>query len=182
VAAVPRRNLCRRRPASRTSHGVIPPCSKSPCIDTIPFCRLPPASQRQSADRQLATGDTPASQPSTPPQDDAQEPDSRETSTTTPALAVRERGISRLPQLSGEDLEKFAQLLLLFVLRRSGQVSRVELVRSSGSKVLDKEAWEAVLNPSPLDPFPPQIPEDESHIRARFTYVLEAASQRTRLH
>jgi hypothetical protein len=46
----------------------------------------------------------------------------------------------------------------------------------------DKEAWEAVLNASPFDPFPPQIQQEELHIRARFTYVLEAASQRARVH
>ena len=72
------------------------------------------------------------------------------------------------------------QLLLLFVLQRSGQVSRVELLRSSGSKVLDKQAWEAVLNASPFEPFPPHIQREELHIRARFTYVLEAASPRMR--
>jgi protein TonB len=73
------------------------------------------------------------------------------------------------------------QLLLLFVLHRSGQVSRVELLRPSGSRILDKEAWEAVLNASPFDPFPPHMAEEELRIRARFTYTLEETSQRTRV-
>jgi periplasmic protein TonB len=199
-----------------------------------------PLSQNQSAGQQLAPEADPGSQPSTRSQNDTQEPDGRETSVTTQPLDGQGRGISRLPQLSDEDLEKFArlphpegrrtgrpfsgidtaislnttevkylsyfthlkqkidrawsypveattqgihgQLVLFFVLRRSGQVSRVELLRSSGSKLLDKEAWEAVLNVGPFDPFPPQIPEEELHIRARFTYVLETASQRTRVH
>jgi periplasmic protein TonB len=71
------------------------------------------------------------------------------------------------------------QLLLLFILQRSGQVKMVELLRSSGSKVLDKEAWEAVINASPFDPFPLQIPQEELHIRARFSYVLDTTQQQT---
>jgi protein TonB len=71
------------------------------------------------------------------------------------------------------------RLVLLFVLQRSGQVKRVELLRSSGSKVLDKEAWDAVTNAAPFDPFPPQIPQEELQIRARFSYILEAAQQQT---
>ena len=69
------------------------------------------------------------------------------------------------------------QLLLLFILQRTGQVKRVELLRSSGSQVLDKEAWNAVIDTSPFAPFPAQIPQEELHIRARFSYVLDAAQQ-----
>jgi TonB family protein len=71
------------------------------------------------------------------------------------------------------------QLLLLFVLQRSGHVKRVELLRSSGSQVLDKEAWDAVTNAAPFDSFPPHISQEELHIRARFSYVLEPAQQQT---
>jgi protein TonB len=73
------------------------------------------------------------------------------------------------------------QLVLLFVLQRSGQVSGVELLRSAGAKVLDQTAWEAVLKASPFDPMPPQIPGEELRIRARFTYVLEDTAPRTRM-
>jgi protein TonB len=73
------------------------------------------------------------------------------------------------------------QLLLLFVLQRSGRVKSIELLRSSGFKVFDKEAWDAVINAGPFDPFPPHIPQDELRIRARFSYVLEAVEQRTTL-
>jgi protein TonB len=65
------------------------------------------------------------------------------------------------------------------VLQRSGQLKRVELLRSSGSKVLDKEAWDAVTTAAPFDPFPPHIPQEELQIRARFSYVLEPAQQQT---
>jgi protein TonB len=73
------------------------------------------------------------------------------------------------------------QLVLLFVLQRSGQVRRVELLRSAGAKVLDQTAWEAVLNASPFDPVPPQIPGEELRIHARFTYLLEDTTPRTRM-
>jgi periplasmic protein TonB len=73
------------------------------------------------------------------------------------------------------------QLHLKFVLRRSGQVKVVELLRSSGYKVLDKEAWDAVVNAGPFESFPPTIPDEELHITARFTYVLDETVQRTRV-
>jgi periplasmic protein TonB len=73
------------------------------------------------------------------------------------------------------------QLHLRFVLRNDGQVKTVELLRSSGYKVLDKEAWDAVVNAGPFGPFPPTIPDDELNITARFTYVLDETAQRTRM-
>jgi protein TonB len=73
------------------------------------------------------------------------------------------------------------QLHLKFVLRRNGQVKNVELLRSSGVKVLDKEAWDAVVNAGPFESFPQTIPDDELHITARFTYVLDEAVQRIRM-
>jgi protein TonB len=73
------------------------------------------------------------------------------------------------------------QLHLKFTLRNDGQVKTVELLRSSGYKVLDKEAWDAVVNGGPFGPFPPTIPDDELHITARFTYVLDETAQRMRM-
>jgi periplasmic protein TonB len=73
------------------------------------------------------------------------------------------------------------QLHLKFILRSDGQVKTVELLRSSGFKVLDKEAWDAVVNAGPFGPFPPTISDDELHITARFTYVLDETAQRIRM-
>jgi outer membrane biosynthesis protein TonB len=67
----------------------------------------------------------------------------------------------------------------LFFRDPSSEQSRVELLRSSGSKVLDTEAWDAVTNAAPFDPFPPQIPQEELQVRARSSYILEAAQQQT---
>ena len=73
------------------------------------------------------------------------------------------------------------QLHLKFVLARNGQVKSVELLRSSGFKVLDKEAWDAVVNGAPFGPFPPTIVDEELQITARFSYVLDEAMRRTRM-
>jgi TonB family protein len=71
------------------------------------------------------------------------------------------------------------QLLLLFILQRSGQIKVVELLRSSGFKALDKEAWDAIMTAGPFEPFPAHLPQDELHIRARFSYTLDTVEQRT---
>jgi protein TonB len=70
------------------------------------------------------------------------------------------------------------QLLLLFVLQRSGQVKGVEFLRPSGFEVLDRHAWDAVVKAGPFDPIPSHIPQDELRIRARFTYILDTERQR----
>jgi protein TonB len=73
------------------------------------------------------------------------------------------------------------QLYLKFVLNRSGEVKNVELLRSSGYKVLDKEAWDAVINAGPFGGFPPTIPDDELQITARFTYAIDDMGRGTRV-
>jgi protein TonB len=73
------------------------------------------------------------------------------------------------------------QLYLKFVLNRSGEVKNVELLRSSGYKVLDKEAWDAVINAGPFGGFPPTIPDEELHITARFTYAIDEMGRGTKV-
>jgi protein TonB len=90
-----------------------------------------------------------------------------------------ERAWSYPPDAISKGLQ--GQLHLKFVVRNDGQVKVVELLRSSGYKVLDKEAWDAVVSAGPFEAFPPTIPDDELHITARFTYVLDEAAQRVRM-
>jgi len=90
-----------------------------------------------------------------------------------------ERGWSYPPEAISKGLQ--GQLHLKFIVRNDGQVKIVELLRSSGYKVLDKEAWDAVASAGPFEAFPPTIPDDELHITARFTYVLDEAAQRVRM-
>jgi protein TonB len=90
-----------------------------------------------------------------------------------------ERAWSYPPDAISKGLQ--GQLHLKFVVRNDGQVKVVELLRSSGYKVLDKEAWDAVVSAGPFEAFPSTIPDDELHITARFTYVLDEAAQRVRM-
>jgi TonB family protein len=62
------------------------------------------------------------------------------------------------------------ELLLDFVVGRNGRVEKVELLRSSGYKVLDDEALNAVRKASPFGPIPKDYDVPELLIRGRFIY------------
>ncbi|GEM_PF-1139858 len=61
---------------------------------------------------------------------------------------------------------------ILFVIDRSGQLKEVKLLKSSGFSILDKEAERALRAAAPFGPFPPDWPDKELRIRARFIYRL----------
>ena len=63
------------------------------------------------------------------------------------------------------------ELTLDFVIARSGKVNSVELVRSSGSKLLDDEAIRSIRVAAPFDPIPAQYKIPSLQIRGRFVYV-----------
>ena len=63
------------------------------------------------------------------------------------------------------------ELTLDFVIARSGKVDSVELVRSSGSKILDDEAIRSIRVAAPFDPIPAGYKIPSLHIRGRFVYV-----------
>jgi protein TonB len=63
------------------------------------------------------------------------------------------------------------ELTLDFVIARSGTVNSVELVRSSGSKILDDEAIRSIRKAAPFDPIPAQYKIPSLLIRGRFVYV-----------
>jgi protein TonB len=63
------------------------------------------------------------------------------------------------------------ELTLDFVIARSGAVNSVELVRSSGSKILDDEAIRSIRKAAPFDPIPAQYKIPALQIRGRFVYV-----------
>ncbi len=212
-----------------------PPPRRQEAAKAIP--QSPPKPGRKPPEipepKRVAKLPKPAEPTPTPP---PQEPTPQARPAVESPLAPEQRTLPRLgrvPLLSGEDLEKYAQvrssdqhsasggpvsldtkelkylsyfahikrriervwtypqdaianslqgqLHLKFVLRSDGQVKTVELLRSSGYKVLDKEAWDAVANAGPFGPFPPTIPDDELHITARFTYVLDETVQRVRM-
>ena len=63
------------------------------------------------------------------------------------------------------------ELTLDFVIARSGKVDSIELVRGSGSKILDDEAIRSIRKAAPFDPIPAQYKIPSLLIRGRFVYV-----------
>src|SRR3990172_516454 len=63
------------------------------------------------------------------------------------------------------------ELTLDFVIARSGTVNSIELIRSSGSKILDDEAIRSIRKAAPFDPIPAQYKIPSLLIRGRFVYV-----------
>jgi len=63
------------------------------------------------------------------------------------------------------------ELTLDFVIARSGAVNSIELVHSSGSKILDDEAIRSIRKAAPFDPIPKDYNIPSLQIRGRFVYV-----------
>lgn len=63
------------------------------------------------------------------------------------------------------------ELTLDFVIARSGKVDSIELVRGSGSKILDDEAIRSIRKAAPFDPIPTQYKIPSLLIRGRFVYI-----------
>ncbi|MFH0810019.1 MAG: cell envelope integrity protein TolA [Pseudomonadota bacterium] len=69
-------------------------------------------------------------------------------------------------------------LMLMFSVENSGQVSRVSLLKSSGNASLDESAVSAVRTAGPFAPMPEQMGLARLHVRASFCYQLaESAPQ-----
>jgi protein TonB len=63
------------------------------------------------------------------------------------------------------------ELTLDFVIARSGKVDSIELIRGSGSKILDDEAIRSIRKAAPFDPIPTQYKIPSLQIRGRFVYI-----------
>jgi len=63
------------------------------------------------------------------------------------------------------------ELTLDFVIARNGMVNSIQLVRSSGSKILDDEAIRSIRTAAPFDPIPADYKIASLQIRGRFVYV-----------
>ena len=66
------------------------------------------------------------------------------------------------------------KLVLLFSVERSGRVSRVELLASSGDAGLDRSALAAVRRVSPFDPMPRGMDLSRLNVKAGFCYRVAA--------
>lgn len=65
------------------------------------------------------------------------------------------------------------QLLLVFTIAKSGKLEGVQLVDSSGHRILDAAAERAVREAAPFNPLPDRMHRDYLRIRAAFRYITD---------
>jgi TonB family protein len=91
----------------------------------------------------------------------------------TYAQAIKERiaGQWKYPQEARrKKLE--GRLVALFSLDREGALTRMDITKSSGHEVLDREAERAVRSAAPFPPFPSTITVSRLNINVSFDYTL----------
>jgi len=91
----------------------------------------------------------------------------------TYAQAVKERiaGQWKYPQ-EARKKKLEGRLVALFSLNREGALTRMEITRSSGHEVLDREAERAVRSAVPFPPFPTTVTVSRLNINVSFDYTL----------
>ena len=91
----------------------------------------------------------------------------------TYAQAIKERiaGQWKYPQEARKKRME-GRLVALFSLNREGALTRMEIIRSSGHEVLDREAERAVQSAAPFPPFPSTVPVSRLNINVSIDYTL----------
>ena len=91
----------------------------------------------------------------------------------TYAQAIKERiaGQWKYPQ-EARKKKLEGRLVALFSLNREGALTRMEITRSSGHEVLDREAERAIQSAAPFPPFPSTITVSRLNINVSFDYTL----------
>lgn len=91
----------------------------------------------------------------------------------TYAQAIKERiaGQWTYPQ-EARKKKLEGRLVALFSLNREGALTRMEITRSSGHEVLDREAERAIQSAAPFPPFPSTITVSRLNINVSFDYTL----------
>ncbi len=69
-------------------------------------------------------------------------------------------------------------LVINFVIARSGQLQSIELVDGSGHKILDEEAKRAIRAAAPFDPIPAEYKIPDLRIRGHFVYEMHTLKLR----
>lgn len=122
--------------------------------------------------------DTDISKPEAPPasSEDTQDTISLDTEDkryVTYAQAIKERiaGQWKYPQ-EARKKKLEGRLVAIFSLNREGALTRMEITRSSGHDVLDREAERAVQSAAPFPPFPSTITVSRLNINVSFDYTL----------
>ena len=125
--------------------------------------------------------DTDIAKPEEPPASKSSSDESQETISldtedkryVTYAQAIKERiaGQWKYPQ-EARKKKLEGNLVALFSLNREGALTRMEITRSSGHEVLDREAERAVQSAAPFPPFPSTITVSRLNINVSFDYTL----------
>ena len=91
----------------------------------------------------------------------------------TYAQAIKEKiaGQWKYPQ-EARKKKLEGRLVALFSLNREGALTRMEITRSSGHEVLDREAERAVQSAAPFPPFPSTVTVSHLNINVSFDYTL----------
>jgi TonB family protein len=91
----------------------------------------------------------------------------------TYAQAIKERiaGQWKYPQ-EARKKKLEGRLVALFSLDREGALTRMDITKSSGHEVLDREAERAVRSAAPFPPFPSTIMVSRLNINVSFDYTL----------
>jgi len=70
------------------------------------------------------------------------------------------------------------ELQLVFTVNKSGVLTYIQLVESSGFPILDAEALRAVKAAAPFSPFPSQLGDEPWNVRASFRYYASPRYRR----
>jgi TonB family protein len=91
----------------------------------------------------------------------------------TYAQAIKERiaGQWKYPQ-EARKKKLEGRLVALFSLNKEGALTRMDITKSSGHEVLDREAERAVRSAAPFPPFPSTITVSRLNINVSFDYTL----------
>ncbi|MEO5377040.1 MAG: energy transducer TonB [Magnetococcus sp. DMHC-6] len=81
-----------------------------------------------------------------------------------------EQGWSYPTQAKEENLH--GSLFIAFTINKEGQLEKIELIRSSGSPILDQAALAAVKNAAPFPPLPNSWNLDRVRIKTTFEYIM----------
>jgi TonB family protein len=125
--------------------------------------------------------DTDISKPEEPPTPKLSSEDTQETISldtddkryVTYAQAIKERiaGQWKYPQ-EARKKKLEGRLVALFSLNREGALTRMEITKSSGHDVLDREAERAIQSAAPFPPFPSTVTVSRLNINVSFDYTL----------
>ena len=89
------------------------------------------------------------------------------------AQAIKERiaGQWKYPQ-EARKKKLEGRLVVLFSLNREGALTRLDITRTSGQQVLDREAERAIQSAAPFPPFPSTITVSRLNINVSFDYTI----------